>query len=103
MTNLNEEQNLPGFLREHLGPTPAAPRDLEDRIWKRTRPRPRSKWLAAAGVPLLAAAAAAIFAVWPVEKPPANDDAELEAFVESIWDGTFDEANDTYDLASSDE
>lgn len=100
MTTPKHDQELASFLRDGLGPVPAAATDLESRIWQQAQSTKKRRWLALSAMPLLVAAAALVLVLWPRPAETLKDDDEqLAAFVEAAWDGTFDDSSETYALA----
>lgn len=110
MTYPDDDRPLIDFLRHYRSPTPSASEDLEDRILAQitgantqsssvpSRRRQRTKYWA---IPAAIAAGLVVTVISHqalMPKPPSNaDQASLEAFIETSWNGTVSSDETDYD------
>ncbi|BAY31842.1 hypothetical protein NIES2107_37280 [Nostoc carneum NIES-2107] len=99
----DDEQNLVNFLRQHRPPVPPAAPDLEQQILQQVqtfavkpqRHLPRL-WLVPPAIAASLVAAVVSYKVFAPAKPSAAELANLEAFIDSNWQGTVSEHTGSY-------
>ncbi|BAY11231.1 hypothetical protein [Calothrix sp. NIES-2098] len=99
----DDDQNLVNFLGKHRPPLPPASPDLERQILQQlqtsaVKPQRRSPrlWLVPPAIAASLLAAVISYRVLVPAKPSAAELANLEAFIDSNWQGTVSEYTGSY-------